>query len=78
MSFANILLCVVKNYLAKSIEQTMCIMQPWRCFRVILNTENRMLFVLHPFNPLVVQVDLRDFHIARFQALRIHPEPALL
>ena len=49
-----------------------------RCFRVILDREDRKAGVTKPFDSAVVEVDLRDLGAAALDRFRIGGEPVIL
>src|SRR2546429_9287526 len=55
-------------------EHIMRIVRPRRSFRVILHAKERHFFVAHAFVGVIVQVDMRDFHVARSEERRVGKE----
>jgi len=49
-----------------------------RCsFGMILHRDNRQSFVPHPFDALVIEIDVRDLDLRR-QRLGFHREPVIM
>src|SRR2546429_804595 len=59
-------------------EQIMRIVRPRRSFRVILHAKERHFFVAHAFVGVIVQVDMRDFHVARRKRIGVHGKTVVL
>src|SRR5262252_5224501 len=59
-------------------EQIMRIVRSGRRLGVILHAEQWRLLVAHAFARMVVQVDMRDFHVARRKRVRIDRETMIL
>ncbi len=53
-------------------------MRACRSLRMILHGEDRKSSVAHPFQTLVVEVDMSDLHLARRKGVHIHAEPMIL
>src|ERR1700722_6328632 len=60
------------------IEQISRVVRARRRLRMILHAEKRQRTVAHAFVRVVVQIYVRDFHIARWQRLRVHAKPMIL
>src|SRR4029079_3667415 len=59
------------HHLHKILKQIMRIMRTRRRLRMILHTEQREIPVPHPFQRVVVQIDVGEFHFTLRQRIRI-------
>ena len=62
----------------KIIEQIPCIMRPRRSLRMILHAEQRQRPVPHPLIRVIVQIHMRNLHVARRQRIWIHAKSMIL
>jgi hypothetical protein len=60
-------LFVVAHELDEIVEQIVRIVRPRRCFRVILDAENRLAAMAESFECLVIQIDVSDIDVIRFE-----------
>ena len=59
-------------------EEIVRIVRAWGGFGVVLDAEQGQVFVAHAFVGVVVEIDVRDFHIARRERFGIDTEPVIL
>jgi len=59
-------------------EEVVRIVRAGRRFRMILHAEQGQILVAHAFVGVVVQVDVRDFDVARRERFRIDAETVIL
>src|SRR5579862_6553603 len=69
---------VFLHHLREAVEQVMRIMRPGRSLGMVLHAEQRQRAMAHAFVGVIVQVDVGDFHIARWQGVRVHDETMIL
>ena len=60
------------------IEEIGSIVRTGRSFRVILNGEDGLPSMAHPFQTLIVQIEVGDLHFACGEAVQVHAEPVIL
>src|SRR5579864_6537904 len=64
----------VLDKLHEIVEQVMRVVRAGRCFRMILNAEDRFAAVAETFQRLVIQVDVREFHFVLVERIGVHRE----
>ena len=62
----------------KVVEQVARVVRAGRRFRMILDAEERQRAVAHAFVGVVVQIDMRDFDVARRKRIGIDAEAMIL
>ena len=76
--FSKIFLRIFFHQSNKLVKKIGRIMRAGRSFRVILNGEDRKPSVTHPFQALVVKVDMGNFHLVRRKRIHVHAETMVL
>ena len=73
----NILRLSSWQHLAEFSEQVLAVVRTGRCLGMILHAEDRQMFVPHPFQGLVVQVDMSDLDVGG-KRRRVDRKPVVL
>src|SRR5471030_2597333 len=64
--------------LYKIVEQITRIVRTGRGFRMVLHAEDRMVAQPEAFERLIVEIHVRDFHVARVERIRVHREAVIV
>ncbi len=71
-------LCLLVHHVGELAEQIVRIVRPRRSFGMVLHAEKRQGTMAKSLIGPVIQVDMRDFDVARGQRIRIHHETVIL
>src|SRR6185436_18305510 len=76
--FERSVLFGILNHLEEFLEEIVRVVRTRRCLRMILNAEGRHRSVFHPFNGVVVQIEVRNIDLVQVQTFRIDREAVIL